>query len=82
LNVRDAFEKWNAKAHGLLLSTDSIGCTRYQQGVAAETSGQQQEDERPISSRDKKLFELMHQTGAHHYLSPKHAAVLFKELLR
>lgn len=59
-----------------------IGRAHYQQGVAADTSGQQQENERPISERDKRLHELMHQTGTHHYLSPKHAAVVFRDLLR
>jgi hypothetical protein len=61
-----------------------IGRARYQQGVAADTSGQQQEHEheRTISERGKRLHELMNQTGAHHYLSPKHAAVFFRDLLR
>jgi hypothetical protein len=82
LNVRDAFENGTPRRMAYYYQRIPIGRARYQQGIAAETSGKQQEDERPISSRDKKLFELMHQTGAHHYLSPKHAAVLFKELLR
>ncbi len=39
------------------------------------------EYERVVSPRYKKLFELMHQTGAHRFLSPKHAAMVFRDLL-